>query len=148
MTPARPASNDPPRTPRLTVDTVVVHDGKVLLIRRGHPPFQDHWALPGGFVDEGETVEQAAERETREETGLRVRLEGLIGVYSDPERDPRGHTVSVVFLAGPHGQSDPSTVQGGDDAAQAEWFPLDQPPPLAFDHDQILAAARDRLAST
>ena len=89
--------------PALTADCVVFglddEDLKILLIQRGLEPFKGQWALPGGFVDVGETVEEAAVREMREETGLDVQLERLVGVYSDPERDPRGHNVSVVFLA-------------------------------------------------
>src|SRR5512139_1202444 len=88
-----------PVTPLLTVDTVIVYDGKLVLIRRKNPPFQGHFALPGGFVELGETVETAAVREAKEETGLDVELIRLLGVYSEPSRDPRGHTVSVIFLA-------------------------------------------------
>lgn len=146
MTPAKPETSRPPG-PRLTVDTVVLHDDQVLLIRRGRPPFKDHWALPGGFVDVGETVEEAARRETKEETGLDVKLSGLLGVYSDPERDPRGHTTSVVYLAGPVPGADPRDAKGADDAAQAQWFPLADPPRLAFDHDQILADAKRKRAA-
>lgn len=142
MTPAGPATSRAPG-PRLTVDTVILHDGKVLLIRRGNPPFQDHWALPGGFVDVGETVEQAAIRETQEETGLEVRLQRLLGVYSDPARDPRGHTASVVFLAKPRVAHQAAQIQAGDDAAEARWFALDDLPPLAFDHDAIVRDAID-----
>jgi 8-oxo-dGTP diphosphatase len=125
--------------PALTVDAVWFRRGRVLLVRRGRPPFQGSWALPGGFVEVGETVESAVVRELREETGLTGRLGPLIGVYSDPGRDPRRPTVSVVFrILGPGG-----TPRGGDDAAQAEWFPIRALPPLAFDHARIL---RDALA--
>ena len=123
------------RNPVPTVD-VVIHApeyGVVLIRRRNEPP---GWALPGGFVDYGETVEQAAVREAREETGLDVQLYGLLGVYSDPKRDPRQHTMSVVFLAHPVGSCN---VLGGDDAAEAAWFPIGKwPDPLAFDHATIL----------
>src|SRR5512132_2798496 len=108
----------PARQPRLTVDVVVLRAGRpgeVLLVRRGSPP--PGWALPGGFVDYGETVEQAAEREAREETGLGVRNLRQFHVYSDPGRDPRGHSVTVVFL----GEADGEPV-GMDDAAEARWF--------------------------
>lgn len=143
MTPAKAVDEDErPLGPRLTVDTVVLHNDKVLLVRRGNPPFKDRWALPGGFVDVGETVEQAARRETREETALEVDLKRLLGVFSDPERDPRGHTASVVYLAVPTHDRDAETIVGGDDAAEARWFPLDEPPPLAFDHDRILDEAQ------
>ncbi|MGA8275131.1 MAG: NUDIX hydrolase [Thermoplasmata archaeon] len=125
--------------PSLAVDAVCIRRGRVLLVRRGRPPFRGSWALPGGFVEIGETVETAVLRELREETGLTGRLGPLVGVYSDPDRDPRKHTVSVVFLIdGPSG-----VPRGGDDAASAEWVSLDPVPPLAFDHGRIL---RDALA--
>jgi 8-oxo-dGTP diphosphatase len=126
--------------PSLAVDAVWFRRGRVLLVRRGRPPFRGSWALPGGFVELRETVEQAVLRELKEETGLVGRLGPLLGVYSDPHRDPRKHTVSVVFLIrGPGG-----TPHGGDDAASAEWVPLEPRPELAFDHGRIL---RDALAS-
>lgn len=123
-----------PETPLLTVDVVIelVDDfDRIVLIERKYSP--SGWALPGGFVDVGETVEQAAVREAREETGLDVELEHLLGVYSDPHRDPRGHTASVVFVAKAHGKP-----RGGDDAANAQAFNPAKPPALAFDHAQIL----------
>jgi 8-oxo-dGTP diphosphatase len=120
--------------PWLTVDAVVVRDGKILLVRRGHPPFEGMHALPGGFVEAGETVEQAVVREVREETGLQTTVAGILGVFSDPRRDPRGHTVSVVFELRPKG----GHPKGGDDAAEAVFFPLDHLPPLAFDHDKVV----------
>jgi 8-oxo-dGTP diphosphatase len=125
-----------PETPLLTVDVVIEHpsgDGRVLLIERRNEPAG--WALPGGFVDVGETVEQAAIREAREETGLDVELRHLLGVYSDPARDPRGHTVSVVFVARADG-----TPAASDDAKDVQWADPGHPPGrLAFDHGQILS---------
>lgn len=124
-----------PRNPFPTVD-IVIHDplrGVVLVERRNTPR---GWALPGGFIDYGETVEQAAVREALEETGLAVRLQRLLGVYSSPERDPRHHSMSVVFVAAPSGEG--SLPQGGDDAAKARFFPLGQWPDLVFDHARIL----------
>lgn len=135
-------TDGPPPNPHLTVDAVILHEGRVLLIRRGRPPYEGTWALPGGFVDIGETVEAATVREAKEETGLDTVLDRLLGVYSDPARDPRGHTVSVTHLAHPAPDADPETAKGGDDAAEARWFPLDELPALAFDHDRILADAR------
>ena len=123
--------------PSLAVDAVCFRRGRVLLVRRGRPPFRGEWAFPGGFVDVGETVEEAVLRELREETGLRGRVGPLLGVWSHPHRDPRKHTVSVVFrILGATG-----TPRGGDDAASAEWVPLDPFPKLAFDHGKILRTA-------
>jgi 8-oxo-dGTP diphosphatase len=125
-----------PRTPALAVDAVIELKDRpgrpVVLIERRFPP--PGFALPGGFVDIGETVEAAARREMREETGLEVELVELLGVYSDPARDPRGHTVSVVYLAIASGE--PSA---GDDAGRIALVDPSAPPPLAFDHARILA---------
>lgn len=127
-----------PRTPALTVDCVAVDvDGRVLLIRRGRPPFEGQYALPGGFVEVGETVEAACSRELEEETGIVARDLRLAGVYSDPKRDPRGHTVAVVFLTR-FSESQP-LARAGDDAAAAEWVADWAALPLAFDHARILA---------
>ena len=124
--------------PALAVDAVWIRSGKVLLVRRGRPPFRGFWALPGGFVELRETVEEAVVRELREETGLRGRPVALVGVYSGPHRDPRKPTTSVAFLVTGHAGS----PVGGDDAASAEWVPLSRARPLAFDHGQILADGR------
>ena len=126
----------------LTVDVVVLAGGetsrRVLLIQRDNPPFRGCWALPGGFVDEGEQVIEAAPRELAEETGLRVGELWLLGVYDTPGRDPRGWTVSVVYLAQAPSEA---AVAGGDDAGDARWFAVDDLPKLAFDHQVILADA-------
>jgi 8-oxo-dGTP diphosphatase len=128
--------------PMVTVDAVVFRRAgtrlEVLLVRRGHPPFEGQAAFPGGFVDEDEDLRDAAARELREETGLAgVRLEQL-GAYGKPGRDPRGHNVSVVFVGQARGRA---KVRGGDDAAEAFWAPARRPLPLAFDHAEILAEA-------
>jgi len=124
-------------TPVLAVDAVIVLENHtVVLVRRRNPPFQGSWALPGGFCEVGETVEEAVRREAAEETGLEVEIERLIGVFSDPYRDPRGHVVSVAFLTHVVG----GRLRAGSDADHVQAFK--QPPAeLAFDHRRILAAA-------
>ncbi len=131
-----------PDTPLLTVDAVIVEDDKVVLIRRVNPPFQGVWALPGGFVDVGESTEDACAREALEETGLKVKVDSLVGVYSDPGRDPRRHTVSAAYLCGVVG----GELEAADDAAEARWFSFEDLPELAFDHGRILADAQSMLA--
>lgn len=133
--------------PAITVDVVLFALAerrlRVLLIRRGRPPFEDMWALPGGFVEEGESLEVAARRELEEEAGLReVYLEQL-HTFGDPGRDPRGWVISVAYW----GLVQPlySAPQAGDDAADVAWFPVVALPPLAFDHAQIVALAQQRL---
>ncbi len=134
--------------PALTVDVVVftVRDDRlqVLLIRRAQPPFEGRWALPGGFVGMDESLEEAALRELEEETGLReVYLEQLY-TYGDPNRDPRGRVITVAYFA--LVPTDARVrVSGGDDADSARWFPVDDLPPLAFDHAEIIAYAVRRL---
>ncbi len=120
--------------PRIAVDAVVEDGGRVLLVRRGRPPFEGAWALPGGFVREGERLEEAVVRELVEETGVQGRILGVVGAYSRPDRDPRGHTISVVYALEATGGS----VRGGDDAAEAAWRDLDDLPTLAFDHSEIV----------
>jgi 8-oxo-dGTP diphosphatase len=121
------------RNPLPTADVVIEVGDRVVLVRRKNPP--RGWAIPGGFVDVGETVEFAAVREALEETGLHVTLTALLGVYSDPARDPRHHTISTVYVGRASG--DPA---GGDDAAEARLFGEDDlPSPIAFDHAKILA---------
>jgi 8-oxo-dGTP diphosphatase len=135
--------------PALTCDTVVLAGPssmrKVLLVLRAADPFSDRWALPGGFVDEGERPVEAARRELAEETGLI--WEGPlipVGAFGDPGRDPRGWTVTAVYLADIG--LDTPTVVGGDDAADAAWFFADElPAELAFDHAELIAAALWRL---
>jgi 8-oxo-dGTP diphosphatase len=123
------------RSPHLTVDIIIQLHGfphQILLVKRKYPP--DGWAIPGGFVEYGETVEAAAVREALEETSLRIELARQFHVYSDPGRDPRKHTVSVVFIAAAQG-----TPVAGDDAASVQLFGRGTLPSLiAFDHRQIL----------
>lgn len=131
------------RNPSPTVD-VVIHDPDrgVVIIKRANEPHG--YALPGGFIDEGEQAEAAGLREMKEETGLDVELEGLLGVYSRPDRDPRQHTLSTVFVGKAR---NPEALQAGDDAAQAAWYQLDElPSPIVFDHAQILSDFAEVLA--
>ena len=122
------------RNPIATVDIIIeLEDKGLILIKRAKKPFG--WAIPGGFVDYGESLEDAARREAREETSLKVELLGQFGVYSDPQRDPRHHTISVVFLARAQGRP-----EARDDALElGVFFKENLPSPLAFDHAQILA---------
>ncbi len=125
------------KKPSLTVDIFIYNENKeFLLIKRKNDPFKDHWAFPGGFVDYGECVEDAAVREAKEETSIDVELSKLVGVYSKPNRDPRGHTVSVVFLA--KGNFDDRKAD--DDAKEIKIFTFDKAfnTDLAFDHKEIL----------
>lgn len=128
------------QSPKITVDGVVFKDAKILLVKRKNPPFQGMWALPGGFVEYGETTEQAVVREVEEETNLNAKIDMLLGVYSDPTRDPRGHTISIVYIL----QRKNGTVSGGDDAAEAAFHPVDNLPKLSFDHDKIIKDALRR----
>ena len=126
------------RQPALAADCVVFDpQGRLLLIRRKNPPFQGQYALPGGFVEYGETTEQAAARELAEETGLTAVALSLVGVYSEPGRDPRGHTVSIAYLV----RVADFVPRAGDDAAAAEFVANWQQEPLAFDHNKIVADA-------
>lgn len=129
------------RNPIPTVDAIMQRGSRVLMVRRKKEPFKDMLALPGGFVSEGETVEDAVKREVLEETSLQIEPIEILGVYSDPARDPRKHTLSVVFvviiLGGPE--------KAGDDASSLEWVELDEVGKMkqvAFDHAQILADYR------
>jgi 8-oxo-dGTP diphosphatase len=127
--------------PALTVDVVLLAGEaprRVLLIARRNPPFAGRWALPGGFVDEGERVIVAAGRELREETGVEVSGLSLLGVYDTPGRDPRGWTVSVVYVLAVEAEL---AAEGGDDAVDARWFGSDELPALAFDHKLIVEDA-------
>ena len=123
------------RNPALTVDAVIVKNKKILLIKRKQEPYRGQYALPGGFVEYGETVEAALQREVIEETGLVVKIKSLVDVYSDPDRDPRGHVVSVAFAADIVG----GTLTAGSDASDAMLWDIAGLPPLAFDHAQIIS---------
>ena len=127
--------------PAVTADCIVIAreaEPKVLLIQRGIDPFKGCWTFPGGFMNMDETTEQCAIRELEEETGLRLSKIQQIGAYSKVDRDPRGRTITVAYLAIVDA---PVAVTGQDDAARAQWFPIDALPPLAFDHEDILKDA-------
>jgi 8-oxo-dGTP diphosphatase len=128
-----------PKTPPLTTDCVIYDpEGRVLLVRRGFAPFAGGYALPGGFVEIGETTEESCRREVKEETGIDAGDLRLIGVYSDPKRDPRGPTVTVAYATTLPTASEP---QAGSDAAGAEWIADWRALKLAFDHAKILEDA-------
>ncbi len=121
------------RNPASTVDIIVQQEGKVLLVKRRDEPFKDAWAIPGGFVNYGEQLEIAAARELKEETSLDVLELRLVGVYSKPDRDPRGHVISHAYMAKTAG-----TPKAGDDAKELRFFSLNKLPELAFDHGKII----------
>ena len=142
---SKPHCYDYPR-PALTVDIVLIYRKgsrlDVLLIKRAREPFKGLWALPGGFIDENESLEEAAARELFEETGLSQLSLEQVGAFGDPGRDPRGHTVSVVYGAV---LDDRIKAQHGDDACDSVWHSARRPPALAFDHNRILRIALKRL---
>ena len=128
--------------PAVTADCVVVTreaEPKVLLIQRAIEPYKGCWAFPGGFMNMDETTEQCAIRELEEETGLKLDTMHQIGAYSKVDRDPRGRTITVAYLAI---IDKPVQVNGQDDAAKAEWFPINNLPHLAFDHQEIMTDAK------
>ena len=132
----------------VTVDSVVFckvnSQFKVLLIQRKNDPFKDEWALPGGFVEEGEDLETAAKRELKEETGVKVDSMEQIKAFGKPGRDPRGHTISIAFLSRIFCEED---LNPSDDAKAAQWFEIEKLPDmkLAFDHDEIINVAQQFL---
>lgn len=125
----------------LTVDAIVPYDRRIVLIKRKNEPFKDFYALPGGIVEYGETVENAVLREVEEETGLKGQIHSLVGVYSDPKRDPRGHFVSICFIVIPTG----GELRSGSDAKEVSLFSLYELPKLAFDHEKMIRDAEVKL---
>ena len=121
-------------SPRLTTDGAIIKNGKILLVKRKNEPFKGKWALPGGFVEYGEKVEDAVIREVKEETGLVTKIKEFVGIYSDPNRDPRGHTVTIVFLL----EIIDGKPNAADDADEVKFFNLNKLPDLSFDHDIII----------
>jgi 8-oxo-dGTP diphosphatase len=122
------------KTPKLTADGAVLKDKKILLVKRKNNPYKGKWGLPGGFVEYGERVESTVVREVNEETGLKTKVIDVIGVYSDPNRDPRGHTITVAYFLEIMG----GKLKSGDDASDAKFFDLNSLPDLAFDHINII----------
>jgi len=122
------------KSPKLTVDGAILKDGKILLIKRKNEPFKGIWALPGGFVEYGEKVENAVVREIFEETGLKTEIDKIFKIYSDPNRDPRGHTISIVYFLKILG----GKLEGKDDASEARFFNVKNLPELSFDHNIII----------
>ena len=117
---------------------------KILLVQRKKEPFQDQWALPGGFLENEEPLEVGAKRELEEETGLKIKEVHQVRVFGDPGRDPRGRTISIAFWGETPSEE---KVEGKDDAAAAKWFSVKELPVLAFDHDEIVLAALEKLRS-
>jgi len=129
------------KSPKLTVDGIILKDKKILLIKRKNSPFKGKWALPGGFVEYGEKVEDAVVREVEEETGLKTSILDIVGIYSDPDRDPRGHTVTVAYLL----EVRLGILRHRDDADDAKFFDVNQLPKLAFDHKDIIKDALKKV---
>ena len=125
---------------KLAVDGIVLYRKRLIAIKRVNYPFKGEYALPGGFVEYGEKTEDALRRELREETGLGVEIIKLVGVYSDPERDPRGHVVSICYLAKGEGE-----LKADSDAESVSLFTLEGMPKLAFDHGKMIEDARDGI---
>lgn len=122
------------KNPKLTADGVIIRKGKILLIKRKNEPFKGKWALPGGFVEYGERVEDTVIREVYEETGLKTIVNKIFGIYSDPNRDPRGHIITVVYLL----DIKDGELKHDDDASDAKFFDIKDLPELSFDHNIII----------
>ena len=125
----------------LAADSIITEKGKIILVKRDIDPFKGEWCIPGGHVQYEETVEEAAIRESKEETGLEIELDEILGVYSKPGRDPRGNVVTITFKAHSVG----GNLKASTDAAEAKWFDLDNLPDLAFDHKKILRDYREKF---
>jgi len=129
------------KNPSITADGILLKDKQILLIQRKNDPFKGKWALPGGFVEYGEKTEDTVVREVFEETGLKTKICGLAGVYSDPERDPRGHTITVAYVL----EITSGTLKASDDASAVKFFKVNKLPALSFDHEMIINDAIQRF---
>lgn len=133
-------NNKEHKNPVPTVDVIVQRSNRILLVKRKKDPFKDKLALPGGFVNENETVEDAALREIKEETSLSIELKEILGVYSDPKRDPRGQIMSVVFIGEDTNNDKPQAI-AGDDAKEIQWIDINSidDSNIGFDHSKVLS---------
>jgi len=129
------------KNPSITADGILLKDKQILLVQRKNEPFKGKWALPGGFVEYGEKTEDTVVREVFEETGLKTKICGLAGVYSDPERDPRGHTITVAYVL----EITSGTLKASDDASAVKFFKVNKLPTLSFDHEIIINDAIQRF---
>jgi len=129
------------KIPSITADGILIKDNQILLVQRKNEPFKGKWALPGGFVEYGEKTEETVVREVFEETGLKTKIRGLAGVYSDPKRDPRGHTITVAYVL----EMSSGRLEAGDDASDVKFFKVNKLPVLSFDHKVIIDEAVQRF---
>ena len=129
------------KIPSITADGILLKDNQILLVQRKNEPFKGKWALPGGFVEYGEKTEDTVVREVFEETGLKTKIRELAGVYSDPKRDPRGHTITVVYIL----ERSRGKLKAGDDASDVKFFKVNKLPVLSFDHNVIINEAIQRF---
>lgn len=129
------------KIPSITADGILLKDNQILLVQRKNEPFKGKWALPGGFVEYGEKTEDTVVREVFEETGLKTKIRELAGVYSDSKRDPRGHTITVVYILKRSG----GKLKAGDDASDVKFFKVNKLPVLSFDHNVIIKEAIQRF---
>lgn len=130
------------KTPKLTVDGILLEDEKILLVKRNIKPFKGHWVLPGGHVDYGEKVEDALRREMKEELAISVEIKKLLGVYSDPKRDPRGHRITIAFLI----ERIRGEIKLDFEASEYKFFSLNRlPQKIGFDHRKIISDLRTTL---
>lgn len=120
----------------VTVDALIIEIGCIVLIKRRNEPYKNMWALPGGFVDKNEDTEDACIREAKEETGLDITIEKISGVYARPDRDPRGHTISIAYICKRNFGN--NNIEASDDAIDVDWWELNELPELAFDHKKII----------